>query len=73
MTIILSISTYIIAIDVNVCEKARGSVSTDQVNKKKKNWRSLHKPITGKKKKLAEFTLLYFYLNRYSSGVYNRP
>jgi hypothetical protein len=53
-------------------------VITEQVNKKKKkkNWRSLHIPITGKKKKLAEFTLdllLCFYLTRYSSGVYNRP
>jgi hypothetical protein len=50
-------------------------MSTEQVNKKK-NWRSLHLPITGKKKKLAEFTLhllLSFYLNQYSSGVYNRP
>jgi hypothetical protein len=48
-------------------------VSIEQVNKK--NW-SLHIPITGKKKRLEEFTLqllLSFYLNRYSSGVYNRP
>jgi hypothetical protein len=51
-------------------------MSTEQVNKKKKKWRSLHTPITGKKKKLAELTLdllLSFYFNRYSSGVYNRP
>jgi hypothetical protein len=44
--------------------------------KTQKIWRSLHVPITGKKKKLAEFTfdlLLPFYLNRYSGGVYNYP
>jgi hypothetical protein len=47
-TIVLSISTYIIAIDVNVF-----NVSTEQVNKKKTG---VYIYVTGKKK-LTEFTL----------------